>query len=189
MLSQAPIGVHFDLYAYWQAKRGGRSTPARSEINPADIPSLLPHLLLVERAGDQFRNRLIGTAVVREVGFDATGKTIGGSQLDPRAVAARAIYERVFTAGRPVFTTGGFVFKSGIPHAMSLLSLPLSNDGKQVNMALSSFVARFDLYQPSRGWLKDVPVTVSDIVEVKSAVDLERLCLAWEQQEPLVQAH
>ena len=72
---------------------------------------------------------------------------------------------------------------------MSMLSLLLSNDAKLVNMALSSLVARFDLYQPSRGWLKNVPVTVCDIIEVKNAADLQRLCLEWEQQGPPVQAH
>jgi hypothetical protein len=179
----APIAHHLDLYAYWDAKRGSRAVPARIDLNPVEIPYLLPFLLIVERAGDQFRNRLIGSAVAQELGQDPTGKLVGASLADPRSAAeARAIFERVFTMARPVFATGEFVFKSGTPHAMSLLALPLSDDGKEVNMTVASLVGRFYLYEPSRGWLKDIPATVCDIIEVESADDLERLCIEWERR-------
>ena len=70
MPMQAPIAVHFDLYAYWDAKRGARSMPARADLEPAEIPVLLPYLMIVGKDGDQFRYRLVGTAVVKAVGYD-----------------------------------------------------------------------------------------------------------------------
>ena len=157
--------------------------PARGDINPADIPGLLSYLLIVERDGDQFRNRLVGAALVRALGQEPTGKVIGASLPDPRSAAeARAIFQRVFRSGHPVFATGEFVFESGAKHTMSLLALPLSNDGKEVNMAISSLVGHFHLYEPRRGWLKDVPVKVCDIIEVTNAGHLEALALEWEQR-------
>jgi hypothetical protein len=53
-----------DLYTYWLSKRGARVMPARTDIDPADIPQLLPYLTIAEKAGDQFRYRLKGTGVV-----------------------------------------------------------------------------------------------------------------------------
>ena len=37
-----------ELYAYWTAKRGARFAPSRAEIDPVEIPRLLPHLMLVD---------------------------------------------------------------------------------------------------------------------------------------------
>jgi hypothetical protein len=35
-------------YAYWEAKRDGRLMPSRSDIDPTDIPKLLPYVTLIE---------------------------------------------------------------------------------------------------------------------------------------------
>jgi PAS domain len=74
---QEPASHHLDLYRYWLSKRGTRIMPARGDINPADIVPLLPYLMIVERAGDQFRYRQVGNAIVEAVGYDATGITVG----------------------------------------------------------------------------------------------------------------
>ena len=133
MPTQAPISHHLDLYDYWLGRRGARTMPARPDLNPGDIPSLLPYLMIVEKAGDQFRYRLVGSAIVREVGHDATGSFAGSYFADPKdAAEARAIWERVFTAAHPIFATGEFCFKSGVNHSMSMLELPLSDDGMTV---------------------------------------------------------
>jgi hypothetical protein len=180
---RAPIALHLDLYAYWQDKRGSRSMPARNEINPADIPQLLPYLAIMERAGDQFRTRLMGSALVTALGQDPTGTHVGHSLSDPSAAEVRAIFECVFKTGHPVFATGEFVLKSsGATRALSMLVLPLSDDGERVNMSISSLVARFHVWRPSRGWLKDVPAKVCGMIEVENAEGLENLCLAWEQR-------
>jgi hypothetical protein len=56
----APVSHHFDLYRYWRGKLEGRIAPARSDLDPADIPALLPYMMLVEKVDDQFRYRLLG---------------------------------------------------------------------------------------------------------------------------------
>ena len=83
--------------------------PARRDIGAGDIPALLPYLMIVDKLGDQFRYRLAGTAVAREIGHDPTGSFVGASVSTPEAAAAaRAIYERVFATAHPVFSTGEF---------------------------------------------------------------------------------
>src|SRR5215472_8056847 len=101
---QAPASHHLDLYRYWLSKRGARIMRARGDINPADISLLLPYLLVVERAGDQFRYRQVGRTIVEAVGYDATGVTVGSYIAAPETAAElRAIFGRVFTAAGPVF--------------------------------------------------------------------------------------
>jgi hypothetical protein len=183
MATLAPIAHHLDLYAYWQEKRGVRSMPARGDIEARDIPALLPHVMIVEKTGDQFRYRLVGTSVVRAVGYDATGKFVGSYLADPKsAEEARAIWERVFTAAYPIFATGEFCFKSGAHHFMSTLVLPLSGDGMTVDMSISSLVTLLNPgIRPSRDWLRGLPVKVSAVIDVSSAEDLKRLCHEWEE--------
>ncbi len=52
MPALAPVTHHLDLYAYWRATRGHRMMPARGDLNPGDIPTLLPHLILVDKVDD-----------------------------------------------------------------------------------------------------------------------------------------
>jgi hypothetical protein len=159
--------------------------PARSDLNPGDIPALLPHLMLVDKVDDRFRYRLVGTAVEQSVGHDATGSFVGSylSNTAPEvAASALAIYDRVFTTAHPNFSTGEFDTKSGTPYNMSLLVLPLSDDGTNVNMAVSSLVTRlyFDFWA-SEDWLQGLPVRVRYAIDVASSEVLERLCLGWER--------
>jgi len=183
MPTHAPLSHHFDLYAYWLSRRGVRIMPARRDLNPGDIPALLPYLMIVEKDAYQFRYRLVGSAIVREIGHDATGSIAGSYFADPGSAAeTRAIFECVFRAAHPIFVTGEFCLKSGVNHSMSMLVLPLSDDGITMNMALASLLARFSRdVKASRDWLKGLPIKVSDVIDVSSAEDLKRLCLEWEQ--------
>jgi len=181
MALQAPISNHLDLYRYWLAKRGSRSMPARRDINPADIPALLPYLVIVEKI-DHIRYRLAGTAVVREVGHELTG-SFAGSVLSTigSAAAEHPVYERAFTTGRPAFATGVFKIESGSAHNVSLLVLPLSDDGTNVNMALASLIARFNFDVPSTELKGGLSVAARDMANVDNAEELETRCLEWER--------
>ncbi|RED53887.1 PAS domain-containing protein [Aestuariispira insulae] len=61
------------LHTYWSSKRDGQSLPTRADIDPADIPRLLPHIMLLEMRGQdqRFFVRLVGTKVA--FGQDPTG--------------------------------------------------------------------------------------------------------------------
>src|SRR5262245_60948899 len=184
MPARARTSRHLDLYAYWQSKRGARTMPARSDLNPADIPLLLPDLVLVERAGDQLRYRLVGSAIAEGVGYGVTGAVVGSYIVEPKiAMEVRAIFERVFRAASPVFAAGQYVHKTGTNVDLSLLTAPLSEDGRVVNMSISTLAACFSAAPaPQRGWLEGLPVKVSYVIDVKDAADLETLCREWEQR-------
>jgi hypothetical protein len=49
MPEPAPISFHLALYRYWSEKRGKRVMAARGDIDPAEIPALLPYISLVHK--------------------------------------------------------------------------------------------------------------------------------------------
>lgn len=62
------------LYRYWRSRRAD-GLPRRSDIDPSEIKSLLPYVLIVDIYRDPFRifYRLVGTAVAHFSGLDFTG--------------------------------------------------------------------------------------------------------------------
>ncbi len=179
-----PIEFQFDLYRYWLGKRGDRAMPARKDIDPAEIPALIPYLTIVDKVGDKCRYRLVGTAVVREVGIDPTGSFVGFYvSYDPTSVAAfQTMGNRVVSTGRPHLADGQYELKPGFVHNFLVLLLPLSDDGTNVNMVLALRMARFSPnLSASRDWLNGVPLRLSSLNEVRDAADLERQCLDWER--------
>ena len=184
MPGAAPISHHRDLYAYWLSKRGACGMPTRSDINPAEIPQLLPYVMIVAKDGYQYRYRLVGSAVVQAMGYDATGTTVGTYIVGPEvAEEARAIFGRVFTSVCPIFATGEYLPKSGSCLCLSSLTLPLSDDNRTgVTKTISTLATHFSSQlKPDRGWLAGVSVRVSNVCEVRDAAELETLCRGWEQ--------
>jgi hypothetical protein len=184
MPTETPASHHLDLYRYWLSKRAGSITPARGDINPAEIPLLLPYLMIIERAGESFRYRQVGSAILEAVGYDATGVTVGSYIAAPEtATEVQAIFARVFTAAGPVFATGEFIHKAGASINLSLLAVPLSEDEVAVDMAISTLAICFSAaFALEPGWLKGLPVKVDRMLEVRDAAELETLCREWEHR-------
>ncbi len=144
---------------------------------------MLPYLLLVDKEGGRLRYRLVGTAIVWEVGIDPTGSLVGSYvSYDPSSVAAfQTMGDRVLT-GRPYLAAGLYEVKPGVVHNFLVLLLPLSDDGTNVNMVLALRIARFcSNLNASKDWLEGVPLRLISLNEVLDAADLERQSLDWER--------
>ncbi|UEM06844.1 PAS domain-containing protein (plasmid) [Skermanella rosea] len=131
------ISAAFD---YWKSKLDGRLMPARRDLNPCQIPSLLPYLILTDVCRDppDFRYRLIGTQVVAQACRDYTGMRF--SQLDHTGPGSTVWQDRirVVETRRPVLTTPPYHGpKAGIA-GVSGIHLPLSSDGDTVDMILTA---------------------------------------------------
>src|SRR5262249_47451120 len=155
--------------------------PARSNLDPAEIPALLPHLTLVDRLDDRFRFRLVGTAIVADFGRDPTGTFIGSNVRPPEFAAALiAAYERVRESGGAVFSTGAYRAPTGLTQAISRLLLPLGNDGRTVDMIAVSRIARIDRTAPGQlDWLGAAMGQLDPTVDVASIDDVDALTSAW----------
>lgn len=115
----APAGVHADfglafesrdlaaLTDYWRSKRRGDAFPARADIVPGEIRSLLPAVMIVEvvEGGRDFRYRLVGTALARTVRTDPTGLLMSETTAFPEIVARyRWAFREVLRARAPLRT-------------------------------------------------------------------------------------
>jgi hypothetical protein len=180
----APVSFHLELYRYWLSKRRLRRMPLRSDIDPLEIPRLLPYVGIVEKADEGFRYRLVGTALAQQFGRDFTGKTLGSEISDtPEAVQTmRATARQIFAAGHPVFIIGEYETRFGNIHNASALVLPLSGNDGETSMVIFTRLARFSLdSRPAPDWLKGAPLTILEAIVIESAIDLESRCLDWER--------
>jgi hypothetical protein len=182
MTPHVPICRHLDLYSYWLSKRNGRIMPARRDMDPVELGKLLPFLCIVDKPADELRYRLMGTGMVRDLGRDLTGQPLhayAGNTLE-MAAPTQAVGERVFANAQPVFAITHRATEHGTIHNSSCLLLPLSDDGRHVNMYINSHAACFyGGVRPSRDWLEGANVKLKDVIDIHHASDLEKRCHDW----------
>lgn len=119
-----------ELYGYWLDKWRGDRMPTRADIEPLEIPALLPQVYLVdvEREPLRFRFRLVGTRIVAWFGRDMTGKEVS------ERFAGR--YREAVLTGRPVYDCLSLPGKAGRHGAYRRIVLPLAGAGGDVEMLL-----------------------------------------------------
>lgn len=119
-----------DLYLYWADKWQGARMPRRADIDPLDMPALLPmvYLVDVERDPLRFRFRLVGTRIVSWFGRDMTGHYVAES------IAWR--YREVAETGQPSYDQLNLPGKQGRHGFYQRLLMPLAGDDGEVGMLL-----------------------------------------------------
>ncbi len=126
------------VYDYWQQKRGVRAMPARRDIDPAELVSVLPHLILVDvEPGPRFRYRLFGTAVVEAFGSDPTGQYIDVVMVGAYKAFLLGLYNDLVVSKKPVYSTSIYGGKREAQLWTQRLMLPLSSDGETVDKVLA----------------------------------------------------
>jgi hypothetical protein len=94
--------------AFWHDKKGEDAVPLRANIEPTQIPSILPWLLLLEAVeidgAMQFRYRLTGTGCREIFGIDYTGKILGEGLTPEGAEIRRREFKRVVESGHPIYS-------------------------------------------------------------------------------------
>jgi hypothetical protein len=126
------------LYRYWWRKRGGRVAPNRADLNPTEIPDLLPIMNLIDVTWEPlaFRHRLVGTELVEWMQRDVTGKTVN-EELYGRAAAE--IFEglrRVAVEIKPYRRRSRLDWQERDWQAVESLELPLIDDSGRTVMLL-----------------------------------------------------
>lgn len=131
-----------ELLAYWEGKRAGRPMPARTDIDPVEIPALLPHVILVDTAErlEDFRYRLFGTEACRGFAHDRTGVRFAELPRIENFDEVYAGYWRTYAERRPQYFHGNIVSAARSHVLYSRLTMPLSSDGEQVDMLLGGVV-------------------------------------------------
>ena len=129
------------LLAYWDSKRAGRQWPSRADIEPSEIKTLLPHLLLTDITDDPFRvrYRLVGTEIARVSHFDFTGHFLDQLTFDSDdTVDWATFYRAVVKNGLPGFGIVHWKASDAAHRWIEFLICPLSNDGSTVAQCISA---------------------------------------------------
>ena len=119
---------------------------ARADIDPIDIPNLLPHIGLIEVIDERtFRYRL-RTHLNRVFGDDFTGDHLDAVKSGPYMEFLRSLYGDCSRDGAPLFNRALFGYVKSEDLIVNRLLLPLRDtaDGP-VTMLL--FSNTFDLYE------------------------------------------
>jgi hypothetical protein len=125
-------------YHYWRQKSAGKAMPRRADLDPTEIPKLLPDVMLVDvLASGRYRYRLIGTGNAQAHGVNATGRyldeVLPGAEYKNHVIA---LYDECVQTGRALYSECLFLSARGeAPECHTkVLFLPLAEDGATVNM-------------------------------------------------------
>lgn len=131
-----------ELLGYWDSCRAGKSMPSRADIDPIDIPHLLPHVGLIDVLGGglRFRYRLIGTQMNKVFGSDLTGRYLDQSSGGDYRDYLDRLYKRCAQGPHIVYSEGELTYQDRTHLWIARLLLPLSRDGRRVDMMLFSSV-------------------------------------------------
>ncbi len=130
------------LKRYWDDKRGSRAMPGRADLDPVDVPELLPYILLVDTAETlgEFRYRLIGTEACKGFDCDRTGARFADLPRGESFDEVLSGYWRTFRERTPQYYHGPLSSIDEDSMQFSRLTLPLSSDGNHVNMILGGIL-------------------------------------------------
>jgi hypothetical protein len=125
-----------ESYEYWLSKCRGDRLPRRRDIRPEEIARLLPHIFLVDVAGDppSFKFRLVGTQITQWAAGEYTGVTVNEAEYGPNW---RRVYDSYLQAVRtraPVYSEYSAPWMEREFLFYERIIAPLSEDGATVSM-------------------------------------------------------
>ncbi len=93
-----------DLYGYWRSCAQSKPIPSRYDIDPIDIPHLLPGLSLLDAGEDldALRYRLAGTRVREIYGTEITGRAVFENGLQHKKDYWLSAYRKVIEEQTPM---------------------------------------------------------------------------------------
>ena len=123
---------------YWHGKCTGGRIPGRQHLDPGEMKSFLPYVIIfdVERhpSGYRFRHRLVGTHVADLFGSDMTGEYVDETSAAGGYTPILRQLSAVAETRAPSFG----VYAPPTPHRNFIeyehLTLPLAADGELVDM-------------------------------------------------------
>jgi hypothetical protein len=126
-------------YLYWRGKAADRRMPRRADIDPIEIPRLLPHVRLIDVVGPgRYRYRLVGTEIQTFHGSNPTGRYVHEVLAGPIGARVVAVYDECVRDRRAIYFENEVVAPdgSGLHRRSKVLFAPLSADDSTVSQVL-----------------------------------------------------
>lgn len=144
-----------ELFDYWRAKRGNRPAPNRTDIEPADIRKLLPHVFICDlTAGNELKFRLAGTGLCALHGRELKGQALPSLWLADGVRNAGRTGASVVTRATPAVLTLDCLSAGARVIQAEMLLLPLTGpSGKQDRL-----IGLLSVFDPPY-WIGHDPIT------------------------------
>ena len=127
-----------EAHDYWRRKTGARAMPRRADIDPTEIPKLLPDVMLVDVLPQgRYRYRLIGTENAQAHGMNATGRYLDDVLPGPEYKAhVIALYDECVSSCQALYSECLFMApgRRAPERHTKVLFMPLAGDGETVDM-------------------------------------------------------
>lgn len=127
-----------EFFEYWQSKCRDGLLPRRADIDVAEIPRLMPNILIADIEQDPFRvrYRLVGTKVVEATGFEFTGKYLDEITLPDDEGPFLESYRLASESKSAVLARITWHLDDDTTGEYDACFLPLSEDGDVVDKVL-----------------------------------------------------
>lgn len=126
------------VWEYWNSKKRGKRAPTRQDIDPFDLPDLLPQLLLVDVETEplRFRYRLSGSQADNIHGHPL--KDHYADNMEPAEFGGllHTDFSEIAESCEPQMVRLTFVNRDGRSRVYNVLRMPLIDETDQVNMIL-----------------------------------------------------
>jgi hypothetical protein len=126
---------------YWRSIAKGRRFPSRRDLDPLDIPQLLPFLTLVDVQPTPpcFVYRLVGTAAAEILRKDLTGQPVGSGVKPEEMAEVMLRYQTVRDEGAPIYQRTRTQEQENDYTLVDRLMLPLG-EGEEVSKIISLLI-------------------------------------------------
>lgn len=149
-----------ELHTFLQKISPDDGLPSRRDVDPTDVPNLLPHLMIIELGTgiEQHRYRLAGSNVAASAGLDYTGKRL--IDVHPTLVErpeSHAFIEEIRESRLPHWYNGPprADHRNKVVRIQNLIA-PMSENGKSIDSLLGVSIIQlaedkdFDFASPKR---------------------------------------
>jgi hypothetical protein len=131
------------LFSDWDEHRHGREFPSRADFTPFDLKYILGNLSLIDVTYNplNFRYRIHATSLGQRMQVEMTNKSIDDIPGADNAKRVREHFTRAVELRIPMaYIRGGRFTADTMPPDCEVLVLPLSSDGKIIDMLMSGMV-------------------------------------------------
>lgn len=129
-----------DIYDYWVSISPAGGLPARKDLDPLDIPKLLPFIYMLDVHYDplRYKVRLVGTGIIRKTGRESTGEWFDKVVPNFERSKAKTHLDTCVERAAPVFRRDEFQLDATNKKVIAeRLYLPFANDSKTPDMLLN----------------------------------------------------
>jgi hypothetical protein len=129
------------LLRYWVEKSAGLAMPFRRQIEPIEIPGILPIALLADVTPSGARMRLLGTEATSAYGSETRNCLVADIQLGEFTVSWQDAFLRVVQSARPAYATGTYLRGTELCRVETVLT-PLTEDGSSISQIFGGLLIR-----------------------------------------------